>query len=382
MTISVRKYHNQWHSPVIWLALFLFVCLFDGASRVGFAQQSGWEETVQAAEKEGKLIVHGASEVGILFGESFQKDYPDIKVITLSAGRGSVRIQRIMAERRARIYNVDIYIGSPTDVSKTLIPARAVEPVKPLLVLPEVLDKSLWYQKKHHYIDKQSKYTFMYEGTPQGGGIAYNKKIVDPNELKSFWDLLNPKWKGKIISVDPMVAGSSQQNLRFFFNHPSLGSEFLRRLYGEMDVAISRDDRQILDWLAIGKYLFALFTRGTQDAIDQGLPIALIPPGHFKEGAFVSSRSGLVSYMDGAPHPNAAKVAVNWVLSRRGQMAFQKYHRGWNNSMREDIPKKIILPHFRRQKGINYMMANRAEYIDMTPVRRLLRKTLKKPGRR
>ncbi len=308
-----------------------------------------------------------------MFGQGFQKAYPDIKVTTLSAGRGSVRIQRIMAERRARIYNVDIYIGSPTDVTKTLITAKAVPPLKPLLALPEVVDRYHWSQHKDYYIDKQSKYTLMYEGTPQGGGIVYNTKLVDPKELKSFFDLLNPKWKGKIISIDPLVDGSSQQNLSFFYNYPPLGPNFIRRLYGEMDIPISRDDRQVLDWLAIGKYSFALFTRGTEDAIDQGLPIAMIPPGLFKEGAFVSPRSGLVSYMNQAPHPNAAKVAVNWLLSRQGQTVFQDLHRGWNNSMRENISKDKGLPIYRRQKGVDYMMANPAEYIDLTPIRQLLK---------
>ncbi len=365
-------------SRVVRLSLISLVFLCTSLVSLASAQAGSWSDTVQAAKKEGKLVVHGASEVGILFGQDFQQAYPSIKVVTLSAGRGSVRIQRIMAERRARIYNVDVYIGSPTDVAKTLIPAKAVEPIKPLLVLPEVVDESLWYKKKHPYIDKRGDTTFMYEGTAQGGGIAYNKKLVNPKELKSFWDLLNPKWKGKIVSVNPLLAGSSQQNLRFFYNHPPLGPDFIGRLYSEMDVTISRDDRQILDWLAVGKYSFALFTRGTQDAIDQGLPISIIPPGHMKEGAFVSSRSGLVSYMNRAPHPNAAKVAINWLLSKQGQIAFQKYHRGWNDSMREDIPKDKILPHFRRQRGIDYMMANRAEYLDMTPIRRILRKSLKK----
>lgn len=373
----IPKGSDRWAFLGGCLGLFLCVFLAPG-SKLEFAQAADWEETVQAAKKEGDLVVHGSGEVSFLFGEVFQRAYPDIKVTTVSPGRGSVRIQRIMAERRARLYTVDVYVGSPTDVYKTFIPAKVVEFIKPLLILPEVVDQSLWYQRKHHYADQEGKYMFMYEGTPQGGGIAYNKNLVNPMELKSFWDLLNPKWKGKIISVDPMLAGPAQQNLRFFYHNPQIGQKFISRLYSEMEVALSRDDRQILDWLGVGKYSFALFTRGTEDAIAQGLPIAEIPSGHFKEGAFVSSISGLVSYMNRAPHPHAAKVAVNWLLSRQAQMAFQKYFNGRRDSMREDISKEEVLPEFRRRKDVNYMMANRAEYIDMTPVHSLIRSALKK----
>ena len=58
---------------------------------------------------------------------------------------------------------------------------------------------------------------------------------------------------------------------------------FVKRLYGEMDIVLSRDDRQVLDWLSAGKFAFAYFPRNAEDAVKQGLPIAEILPGHFKE---------------------------------------------------------------------------------------------------
>jgi len=77
----------------------------------------------------------------------------------------------------------------------------------------------------------------------------------------------------------------SQQNLRFYYHHPELGPEFLKQLFGEMDVAISRDDQQMIDWLAAGKYAFALFVRGrVEDEKKKGLPVDEFYPGSFKEG--------------------------------------------------------------------------------------------------
>lgn len=342
--------------------------------------QQEWEKTLEGAKKEGRLMVHGASELPILFEDAFQKAYPDIKVTTVSVGRGTERVQRILTERRAGQYLVDLYIGSPWDVFSTFLPANIIAPIQPLLLLPEVVDTSKWWKGRHHYVDADSKYIFIYEGAPQGGGIIYNKNLVDPKSLKSFWDLLDRKWKGKVVGIDPSVSGAHEQNLRFFYYNPQIGPDFIKRLYSEMDIVLSRDDRQVLDWLSAGKYAFAYFPRNSEDAVKQGLPIAEIPPGHFKEGAFVDPYTGLVSYMNRAPHPFAAKVAVNWLLSREGQIAFQRAKTKVScdtcESLREDIPKDHLLQ--RRREGVNYMLTTRPEMIDMTPIRKLIKETLSK----
>jgi ABC-type Fe3+ transport system substrate-binding protein len=350
------------------------------AAEAKLAWQQEWDKTLEGAKKEGRLMVHGASEVPILFEEAFQKAYPDIKVTTVSVGRGTERIQRIMTERRAGQYLVDLYIGSPWDMFSTFLPANIIEPIQPLLLLPEVVDTSKWWKGRHHYVDAESKYIFIFEGAPQGGGIIYNQNLVEPKNFRSFWDLLDRKWKGKVVGIDPTVSGSHEQNLRFFYYNPQIGPEFVKRLYGEMDIVMSRDDRQVLDWLGAGKYAFAYFPRNAEDAVKQGLPIAEIPPGHFKEGAFVDPYTGLVSYMNRAPHPFAAKVAVNWLLSREGQIAFQKAKAKVScdscESLREDIPKDNLS--LRRREGVNYMLTTRPEMIDMTPIRKLIKETLSK----
>ncbi len=70
-------------------------------------------------------------------------------------------------------------------------------------ILPEVKDQSKWWNGKHQYLDFHRQYFFSFEGTIRAGDIAYNTKLVDPREIKSYWDLLKPKWKKKIVIPDP-----------------------------------------------------------------------------------------------------------------------------------------------------------------------------------
>ena len=95
-------------------------------------------------------------------------------------------------------------------------------------------------------------------------------------------------------------------------------------------------------------------------------------PDHFKEGTALLTAAGAGGLLKRAPHPNAAKLAFNWLLSREGQIAFQKnYARetGAADSFRIDIPKDEIPPEFRRKEAVKYLDVDDVEYIDAKPVR-------------
>ena len=223
-------------------------------------------------------------------------------------------------ERRANRYLGDIWISGVDTAFNLLLPGKALDAIRPALMLPEVLDESNWSQGKHYYGDPEHKFIYIYEGSAQSGGISYNTALVNPKEMTSYWDLVRPRWRGKIVSTDPRRPGTSQQNLRFYYHHPELGPEFLKQLFGEMDVAISRDDQQMIDWLAAGKYAFALFVRGrVEDEKKKGLPVDEFYPGSIKEGALVDSTRGALTFLNRAPHPHAARLAINWFLSREGR---------------------------------------------------------------
>ena len=97
----------------------------------------------------------------------------------------------------------------------------------------------------------------------------------------------------------------------FFYYHAKLGPEFIKKLYGEMEVAIARDYRQPIDWLAAGKFSLCIpcVSDEMDKAMEQGLPVGQIL--NLKEGGTLSSSGGTLSLLQNAPHPNAAKVFVN-----------------------------------------------------------------------
>ncbi|HJU61922.1 MAG TPA: hypothetical protein VJ864_07730, partial [Candidatus Binatia bacterium] len=208
------------------------------------AWQADWEKTVKAAEEERELVIYMTQAFEPVFRETFQKKFPKIKV-TLVTGRGPELSQRVMSERRAGKFIVDLYISGNITPLTVFHRAKILEPVKPLLLLPEVVDTSGWYEGKHHYDDPENRYIFVFEGTPRSGEITYNTKLVNPSDIKSYWDLLNPKWKGKIVSVDPLVSGPISAAQIFFYKHPDLGPEYIRRLHAETDMVIVRSNEQL-----------------------------------------------------------------------------------------------------------------------------------------
>ena len=93
-----------------------------------------------------------------------------------------------------------------------------------------------------------------------------------------------------------------------------------------MEVTLFRDFRQGPDWLATGKYAICFFC-DVDILKQQGLPVDTFGPRVFKEGGGLVQQFGTVALLNRAPHPNAAKVFINWLLSRKGQIARAKTHR-------------------------------------------------------
>ena len=153
--------------------------------------------------------------------QDFKRDFPGINVVAVT-GRGTELTNRIMAERRAGKFLADVYSGGTNSLYNTLYKGKALDPLKPVLMLPEVTDTSKWYGNEHRYADPEGKYIFSFIGSPSNAQLAYNTKMVDPKEFKSYWDVTNPKWKGKIVSLDPRDAGLGA-TMQFYYYSPEIG---------------------------------------------------------------------------------------------------------------------------------------------------------------
>ena len=172
---------------------------FAHAAEVKSAWQEEWEKVLAAAKKEGQVTVYISGYEAVL--PEFEKEYPEIKLISVS-GRGSQLAQRLITERRGEKYLADVFNSGGVTTHGQLHMAKVLDPIKPALILPEITDTSKWYHKRHHYNDTENEYVFSYVGSATYGAVNYNTKLVDVKNFKSYWDLLNPKWKGKIVSRD------------------------------------------------------------------------------------------------------------------------------------------------------------------------------------
>ena len=334
--------------------------------------QSQWETTVQGAKKEGKLslyLLQGEGELSAV-AQLFQKKYPEINVVT-TPGRGNTLAPRIMAERRAGKYLVDAYIAGVTTAYEVFYRAKILDSVRAALILPEVIDESKWWLGQHQYVDPENRYILVYLGNV-GEYVSYHTKSVEAGEIRSYWDFLHPKWKGKILSRDPKISGSQRIGLRMIYHTPELGAEFIRRLYGEMDVTITQEIRQATDWLGAGKFAICFFCSEILKAKGQGVPVDEFRTAQWKEIRAISAGNmGSVVLLSQPPHPNAARVFANWLLSREGQIALQRATNTPTNSeesLRLDIPKDMVRSEVRRVDGVKYWLAEKPEFMDMAPI--------------
>ncbi|HEX4989080.1 MAG TPA: extracellular solute-binding protein [Candidatus Binatia bacterium] len=351
--------------------------LFAADSKPGW--QATWEKTVAAAKKEGKLNFYVGRYGSEPLLNEFRKEFPEIRLVTVN-GTGNSLGTRILTELRAGNVVADLFSGGANTNYDILYQGKALDSIKTTLILPEVLDESKWYEGHHRYTDPEQRHIFVYIANPSSSGFYYNTNLVKPKEFKSYWDLVAPKWKGKYVSQEPTSTGLGG-GLQFMYYHPELGPEFIRRLFGDMQPTLGRDRRQITDWLAQGKYALCVGCRETAKAKSQGLPVDEFDDLQWKEGAQLTTGGGSMSLIKGAPNPNAARVFINWFLSRRGQIALQKYTDLYGedppNSRRVDIPKDM-LPHGNRIiPGKRYFDVSDPKYADMTLMFNLIKEIMK-----
>ena len=310
---------------------------------IAMADSKGdWQALIQAAKKEGQVTVYSSFGRGPA-AQAFTKQFPEIKYVLVN-NTSSATANRVMAEKRSGKLLVDVIVSGAHTTYQVFYAAKILDPIKPALILPEVTDLSGWWQAKHWYVDAENEYVFVYLGNVARVG-SYNTKAVAANQLQSYWDFLNPRWKGKLVARDIRKPGTGGDAARFFFHNSELGPNFLRRLFSETEPTLVGDSRQGVDWLAQGRCDLGLFFGEVEKATAQGLPVDEFDPHLFKEGTPLGVGIGTLALINDSPHPSAARLFVNWFLSREGQAALQKemvLSGTGADSMRIDIPKEDV----------------------------------------
>lgn len=312
--------------------------------------KKSWDETLAAAREEGKVVVSGppSQELRRTLPAAFKARY-GITVDYLG-GRSTELATRLRAERQAGIHSIDLVLAGIQSMALTFHREKMLQPLRPALVLPEVVEGSKWKKGKLWFSDPEDHYILRLANSVTTM-FHINTKEVKPGELRSVKDLLDPKWKGKIALQDPTIPGSgSNQAAHLYFQH---GEDFVKQLYVDQKPVISRDTRQITDGLARG--IFAI-TLGAEDADveklrKEGIPLAILEnlSDLYPE---ISASFGQVAMMSNAPHPNAAKVFVNWLASKEGSEVF-------NRAMgtvptRNDIDESFLPPEIIPREGVKY----------------------------
>jgi iron(III) transport system substrate-binding protein len=284
---------------------------------------SDWDQVLEAARREGKVAVAGppGPESRAALADAFQKKY-NIPVEFLAAVPRDL-VTRVTTERGAGQFLWDVYVGGSSSAISSLIPAGTFDPLTPALILPEVTNPENWRGRALDFADNSGQVLAM--TVRQREILFVNREMVKAEELTSYKDLLDPKWKGKIVMDDPRRNGPGQTTFTFFFLHPELGPEFIRAL-ARQEPTLLKDFRQEAD--AVGQGRFPILVGSDITAIEplvkQGVPITIVDPRQLREGSDTSSGNGNVALFKNAPHSNAAKVYINWLLSQEAQAEYVK----------------------------------------------------------
>ncbi len=308
------------------------------------AAPGSWDYALAEGKKEGEVMMYTSisPEARNALSQAVMAKY-GIRLDFL-VGKGAELSPRILSERGAGLYLADVVNAGGTTLLQSLKPSNVFVDIQPELMLPDVLDAKAWVAGKVPYIDKDRTAMGIIATTQRF--VMRNTDLVKADEITSYRDLLNPKWKGKkIVLYDPTVAGGGSSFTAILVQDWGMDAakDFLKALVLQ-DPVITRDVTVQVKDTAQGKYPIAISTHVETSAqmIAAGAPLALVT---VKDAVKIGSMgAGGLSLPSKAPHPNARKVFVNWLLSKEGQQIFSS--NVGLPSARKDVSREGINPTF------------------------------------
>lgn len=335
--------------------------------------QAEWERTVAAANKEGTLVLAAPRPVAVrkAITRLWNKDFPNIS-LQLSPGGGGGWPTRVKTERKAGKFLWDVYFSGPSMPTFKLAP-KVMAPLLPALILPEAKDAKAWGGWDEAFIDRDGKRLFSIWSQVQS--IYYDAKAIAPERVAKLGlrILLEPEFKGKLAWQDPRGRGPGINPAMLIYK--VLGEDALNKVFIDQKPVFYSRASQAVEAVVRGKQHFFLggnMMNRLTSFTKAGLDLDMRAFGNDAKTAYLSVGAVMMGLFDRPPHPNAAKVFVNWVLTKKVQAALSKMSK--NDSRRRDVPKYFKGPYAARD-GEKYLVFQREE---VQPERRALQLRLKK----
>jgi ABC-type Fe3+ transport system substrate-binding protein len=281
-----------------------------GAFATPALAQESWDSVVAAGKKEGSVVVYHA-QLGAAHWKdvvrAFESKY-GIKVQEYDA-RASELTERIRVEQTSKRYVADVEFHGKASIAQQQI---ETDFIAELGNIPN--SKNL---RDDFPADKYS-----IPAWTQVVCMLSNTNLVKPeDEPKSWRDLLDPKWKGKMVwgSTAATSAGPGFIGHMLTVMGEEQGEAFVRELAGQKITGVNAAARQVLDQVIAGEYAIAIniFNNHPVISAQQGAPTTWLPMQPAM-GVFSS-----MSVTKDAPHPNAGKLLIEYLMSTEGQMIFR-----------------------------------------------------------
>jgi iron(III) transport system substrate-binding protein len=305
---------------VLLLGVGSVTCSLNAMAQSSHVTAPGeWDKTIELAKKEGRVVVSitTSTELRAAIEKHFEKRFGvDVEPVV---GRAPNVIRKMIEESKGGVRYVDVHIGGSESIITGLLPEGILEAVEPLMLLPEVKNTKQWWGG-HIWSDNAKK--FVYSSLAhQSESLWYNPQVVGPEDVRSYDDFLDGKWQNKIGLLDPRTPGSGASLWSYI--REIKGEEYLKRLVAQK-LVINRDQRLLAENLARGKISFVMGLGYYSYApfLKAGLPVQPLPT--LKEGTYISGGSGHLVALKNPPHSNAAKLFINWFLSREGQDVYSR----------------------------------------------------------
>jgi iron(III) transport system substrate-binding protein len=191
-----------------------------------------------------------------------------------------------------------------------------------VLIHPEATDPSKWIKGAPWYMDPENQYILRISNYASLS-LTTNTQFVRAEEITGFRDLLRPEYRGRISVYDPIRPGTGWNTANYLLK--TLGEDYVKALYQDQQVGVSNEYRVLADWMARGRYPISLGlgTEEIERLRKDGFPI--VARRDFADAAgIVTAGFGLVMLMQPAPHPNAAKLFVNWIAMKEGNEVYNR----------------------------------------------------------